>query len=59
MTRGNVSVRVRVGFGAVPGEIVVMVVMLVMRVRVIVRERVMTMQVPMVLGEMQDDAGRD
>src|SRR4029077_9319096 len=59
MTHGNVGVRVRVGFGAVPGEIVVVAGMLVMRVRGVVRERVMTMQVPMALGEMQGHAGRD
>ena len=59
VAHGSVSVRVRVGFGAVPGEMVLVAVVLVVRMRVLMRERFVMVQVPMVLGEMQGDARRD
>lgn len=59
MAHGNVSVRVRVGFGAVPGEMMFVAVVLLVGMRVGVRERFVMVQVPMVLGEMQGDTRRD
>src|SRR5438552_8252994 len=51
-----VSVRVRLG--AVPREIVLVAVMLVMSMGVRVRQRLVPVQVPVTLGEMQRDAYR-
>jgi len=51
-----VSVRVRLG--AVPREIVLVAVMLVMSMGVCVRQRLVPVQVPVTLGEMQRNAGR-
>src|SRR5882672_3663323 len=56
---GNVGVRVGVRLGAIPGEIVLVAMMLVVRMGMRVRQRFVMVQVPMALGEMQGDAGRD
>src|ERR1700704_1947584 len=51
-----VSVRVRLG--AVPREIVLVAVMLVMSMGVCVRQRLVPVRVPVALGEMQRNADR-
>src|SRR5882762_5203188 len=55
---GIVLVSVRVRLGTVPSKIVLMAMMLVVRVGVNVRQRLVLVQVPVALGEMQRHAGR-
>jgi len=58
VVEGIVLVSVRVRLGAVPGKVVLMAMMLVVRVGVNVRQRLVPVQVPVALGEMQRHAGR-
>ena len=51
-------VGVRVRLGAVPRKIVLMAMMLVMSMGVSVRQRLVPVQVPVALGEMQRNADR-
>src|SRR5882672_9372713 len=56
---GNVVVRVRVGLAAVPGEVVLVAVVLVVGVRMLVCERLVAVRVAMALEDMQRDTARD
>ena len=58
VVEGIVLVSVRVRLGAVPGKIVLMAMMLVVRVSVNVRQRLVPVQVPVPLGKVKRHAGR-
>src|SRR3979490_3272594 len=58
VVEGIVLVSVRVRLGAVPGKIVLMAMMLVVRGGGKVRQRLVSVQVPVALGEMQRHACR-
>src|SRR5882672_10718974 len=56
---GDVAVRVGMRLGAVPGEIVLVAMVLVVCVRVLVLQDLVPVRVPVALGEVQRDAGGD
>src|SRR6185295_903277 len=58
VAEGIMLVSVRMRLGAVPRKIVLMAMMLVMIVRVNMRQRFVAVQVPVAFGEMQRHAGR-
>src|SRR5882724_1310587 len=53
----DMIVRMRVRLGAVPGEVMTMEVVLIVRVGMSMRQRLVSMLVPVTLGEVQSHAG--